>query len=218
MAGWAGGQCYNPGVSIHANQVQNRMATLPDKEITGLLHNWGNGDGSALDQLIPLVYEELRRMAHQYMRRERPGNTLQTSALINEAYIRLVDYKRMHWRDRAHFFAVAAQAMRRILIERARSRRRDKRGGAAQRVSLDEAADLVAERAAGLIALDAALTQLSAIAPRKGQVVELRYFGGLNIDEAAEVLGVSSPTVQREWRAAKAWLYRAISEGTGDEA
>jgi len=194
------------------------MATLSQRDITALLLDWGNGDKAALDELIPLVYEELRRMAHQYMRRERPGNTLQTSALINEAYIRLVDYKRMHWRDRAHFFAVAAQAMRRILIERARSRRRDKRGGAAQRVSLDEAADLVAERAAGLIALDAALTQLSAIAPRKGQVVELRYFGGLNIDEAAEVLGVSSPTVQREWRAAKAWLYRAISEGKRDEA
>lgn len=157
-------------------------------------------------------------MAHQFMRRERPGNTLQSSALINEAYIRLVDYRRMHWQDRAHFFAVAAQAMRRILVERARSRRRDKRGGATQKVSLDEVADLGAERPADLIALDDALTRLSAIDTRKGQVVELKYFGGLNIDEVAEVLGVSSPTVQREWRAAKAWLYRTISEGTRDEA
>jgi RNA polymerase sigma-70 factor, ECF subfamily len=152
------------------------------------------------------------------MRQERAGNTLQTSALINEAYIRLVDYNKMRWQDRAHFFAVAAQAMRRILVERARSRRRQKRGGAAQRVSLDEAADLADQRAADIIALDDALTDLCAIAPRKAQVVELRYFGGLNIDETAEVLGVSSPTVQREWRAAKAWLYRAISEGIGDEA
>jgi len=194
------------------------ITTLAQGDITALLIDWGNGDKAALDKLIPLVYEELRRMAHQYMRRERPGNTLQSSALINEAYIRLVDYRRMHWRDRAHFFAVAAQAMRRILVERARSRRRDKRGGAAQKVSLDETAAFAAERAADLIALDDALTQLSAIAPRKGQVVELRYFGGLNIDEAAEVLGISSPTVQREWRAAKAWLYRSISEGVRDEA
>lgn len=194
------------------------MATLSQSDITALLLDWGKGDKEALDKLIPLVYEELRQMAHQFMRRERPGNTLQSSALINEAYIRLVDYKRMQWQDRAHFFAVAAQAMRRILVERARSRRRDKRGGAAQKVSLDEATDLGAERAADLIALDHALTRLSAIDARKGQVVELRYFGGLNIDEAAEVLGVSSPTVQREWRAAKAWLYRTISEGACDEA
>jgi RNA polymerase sigma factor (TIGR02999 family) len=194
------------------------MATVSQKDITGLLLDWGSGDKEAFDKLIPLVYKELRRMAHFYMQRERAGNTLQTSALINEAYIRLVDYKRMRWQDRAHFFAVAAQAMRRILVERARSRRRDKRGGAAQKVSLDDAADLVVDRAADIIALDDALTDLSAIAPRKGQIVELRYFGGLNIDEAAEVLGVSSPTVQREWRAAKAWLYRAISEGIRDEA
>ena len=182
-----------------------------------MLHDWGNGDGTAFDQLIPLVYQELRRMAHQYMRRERPGATLQTTALINEAYLRLVDYKRMRWQDRAHFFAVSAQVMRRILVERARSRQSDKRGGAAQKVSLDEVADLAIERAPDLIALDNALTRLGAIAPRKVRIVELRYFGGLNLDETAEVLGVSSPTVQREWRAAKAWLYRAISEGIPDE-
>jgi RNA polymerase sigma factor (TIGR02999 family) len=192
------------------------MATLSQKDITGLLLDWGSGDRAALDKLIPLVYKELRRVAHQYMRRERAENTLQTSALINEAYIKLVDYKRMRWQDRAHFFAVAAQVMRRILVERARGRGRLKRGGAAQRVSLGEAAGQADGRAATIIALDNALTDLCAIAPRKAQVVELRYFGGLNIDETAEVLGVSSPTVQREWRAAKAWLYRAISEEIGD--
>ena len=193
------------------------MATLSRQDITGLLLDWGSGDRAAFDKLIPLVYKELRRVAHQYMRRERVENTLQTSALINEAYIKLVDYNRMRWQDRAHFFAVAAQVMRRILVERARGRSRLKRGGGGQRVSLDEAAGLVDERAATIIALDNALTDLCAIAPRKAQVVELRYFGGLNIDETAEVLGVSSPTVQREWRAAKAWLYRAISEEIGDE-
>ena len=193
------------------------MATLSQNDITDLLLDWGSGNRAAFDRLIPLVYKELRRMAHQHMRRERPGNTLQTSALINEAYIRLVDYNRTRWQDRAHFFAVAAQAMHRILVERARGRRRLKRGGGAQQVSLDEAAGLVDDRAANIIALDNALEELSAIAPRKAQVVELRYFGGLNIDETAEVLGVSSPTVQREWRAAKAWLYRAISEEISDE-
>ena len=156
-------------------------------------------------------------MAHQYMRRERAGNTLQTTALINEAYLRLVDYKRMRWQDRAHFFAVAAQVMRRILVERARSRQCDKRGGAVHIVSLDEAADLAIEHTQELIALDDALTRLATIAPRKVQIVELRYFGGLNLEETAELLGVSSPTVQREWRAAKAWLYRAISEGIPNE-
>ena len=193
------------------------MATFPDKEITGLLIDWGNGDGAAFEQLIPLVYQELHRLAHQYMRRERAGNTLQTTALINEAYLKLVDYKKMRWQDRAHFFAVAAQVMRRILVDRARGRQCDKRGGAAQRVSLDEAADLALEHAPDLIALDDALTKLATVAPRKVRIVELRYFGGLNLEETAEILGVSSPTVQREWRAAKAWLYRAMSEGIPDE-
>lgn len=194
------------------------MSRFSQNDITGLLLDWGSGDKAALDKLIPLVYKELRQLAHQYMRRERAGNTLQTSALINEAYIRLVDYKRTHLQDRSHFLAIAAQAMRRILVERARSRSRYKRGGGAQQVSLDEAATLVADQASGIIALDRALTELFAISTRKGQVVELRYFGGLNIDETAEVLGISSPTVQREWRAAKAWLYKAITEGIPDEA
>ena len=187
------------------------MDTLSQKEITGLLLDWGKGDRSALDELVPLVYKELRRMAHKYMRREREGNTLQSSALVNEAYIRLVDVNRIQWQDRAHFFAIAAQIMRQILVDRARSRHRDKRGGAAQRVPLDEAEVLAADRSPDVVALDQALTDLYAIAPRRGQIVELRYFGGLNIAETAEVLGVSSPTVQREWRSAKAWLLRALT-------
>lgn len=188
-----------------------QMDTLSQKDITGLLLDWGKGDRSALDELFPLVYKELRRMAHKKMRRERAGNTLQTSALINEAYIKLVDFNRIQWQDRGHFFAIAAQVMRQILVERARSRRRDKRGGAAQRVPLDEVEVLAADRSPDVVALDQALTDLYAIAPRRGQIVELRYFGGLNIDETAEVLGVSSPTVQREWRSAKAWLLRALT-------
>src|SRR5678815_1766250 len=188
-----------------------QMDTLSQKDITGFLLDWGKGDRSALDELVPLVYKELRRMAHKYMRRERAGNTLQTSALINEAYIRLVDVNRIQWQDRAHFFAIAAQIMRQILVDRARSRHRDKRGGATQRVPLDEAELLAADRTPDVVALDQALTDLYAIAPRRGQIVELRYFGGLNIDETAEVLGVSSPTVQREWRSAKAWLLRALT-------
>jgi len=193
------------------------MATLSQNEITGLLQEWGAGNKEAFDKLIPLVYRELRRMAQQYMRRERAGATLQTTALINELYIRLIDYTQMRWQDRAHFFAVAAQAMRRILVERARARHSDKRGAGTQMVSLDEAANLAVERTADLVALDDALISLASVAPRKVQIVELRYFGGLSIEEAAEVLGVSSPTVQREWRAAKAWLYRAISERISDE-
>lgn len=187
------------------------MATLSQKDITGLLLDWGNGDRAALDELVPLVYKELRRMAHKHMRRERAGNTLQTSALINEAYIRLVDFNRIQWQDRGHFFAIASQVMRQILVDYARSRRSDKRGGAMQKVQLDEAVVLAAARPPDVIALDQALTDLYAIAPRRGQIVELRYFGGLNIDETAEVLGVSSPTVEREWRSAKAWLLRALT-------
>lgn len=186
------------------------MLSQPD--ITSLLLDWGEGDGAALDKLTPLVYQELNRIARRYMRRERPGSTLQTAALINEAYLRLIDYQRVRWQDRTHFFALAAQAMRRILIERARARSREKRGGGLQRVSLDEAADLVATQADDLMALDDALSRLEEIAPRKARIVELRYFGGLTIDEAAQVVRVSTPTVEREWRAAKAWLHKTISE------
>jgi len=177
------------------------------------LLDWGKGNKAALDRVIPLVYQELRRLAHRQMRRERTGDTFQTTALINEAYLRLVDYARVRPRDRAHFFAIAAQAMRRILIERARSRRSTKRGSGAEKVSLDEVADVSHERAADLVALDEALTKLALIDPRKAQIVELKYFGGMTIEEAAEVLEVSTPTVERDWHMAKIWLHREVSKG-----
>ena len=161
--------------------------------------------------MIALVYQELRRLAHRQMRRERAGDTLQTTALINEAYLRLVDYTRVRPRDRSHFLAIAAQAMRRILIERARSRRSAKRGSGGQKVSLDEAAEVFNERAADLVALDEALTTLATIDPRKAEIVELKYFGGLTIEETAEVLEVSTPTVERDWHTAKIWLHREVS-------
>ena len=189
------------------------MANPSQEEITGLLLDWGNGDRAALDRVVPLVYRELRRLAHRQMRRERPDNTLQTTALVNEAYLRLVDYDRVRPRDRAHFFAIAAQAMRRILVERARARRSAKRGSGAQKVSLDEAPDVSDERAADVIALDEALTTLAALDPRKSQIVELKYFGGLTIEETAEVLDVSTPTVERDWRMARLWLHREIGKG-----
>jgi len=192
--------------------------TLSQNQVTQLLLDWGNGDKAALDKLVPVVYQELRRLAAYYMRRERPGHTLQTSALVNEAYMRLVDYSQMRWQSRAHFFAVAAQAMRRILVEHARKRHFAKRGGGAVQVSFDEAAIVSQEQASDLVALDDALTSLEAMDPRKARIVELRYIGGLNIEETAEVLAISPATVQREWRAAKAWLYRAIKEGARDEA
>lgn len=191
---------------------------LSQNQVTQLLLDWGNGDRAALDKLVPVVYQELRRLAAHYMRRERPGHTLQTSALVNEAYMRLIDYSQMRWQSRAHFFAVAAQAMRRILVEHARKRHFAKRGGGAVQVSFDEAAIVSQEQASDLVALDDALTSLEAMDQRKARIVELRYIGGLNIEETAEVLAISPATVQREWRAAKAWLYRAINEGARDEA
>jgi len=188
------------------------VTTLPKNEVTQLLLRWSEGDKAALGKLMPLVYRELRRLAGHYMRRERPGHTLQASALVNEAYLRLVDYRRMQWQNRAHFFAVAAQAMRRVLVEHARSRQYAKRGGTAQRISLDDVAVLTDQQAAELVALDEALTSLEALDARKARIVELRYIGGLSIEEAAETLGVSTATVERDWRSAKAWLYRAISQ------
>ncbi len=189
------------------------MTTLSQQQITQLLLDWSDGDKSALDALMPLVYEELRRLARHYMRGERQGHTLQTTALVNEAYTRLVDYKQMRWQDRAHFFAVAAQAMRRVLVDHARNHRRDKRGGGAVKVSLDEVATMADEQAAEMVALDAALTSLAEFDPRKSQIVELRYFGGLSIEETAEVLGISPVTVKRDWSTAKVWLHREISRG-----
>jgi RNA polymerase sigma factor (TIGR02999 family) len=189
------------------------MTTLSQQQITQLLLDWSDGDKSALDALMPLVYEELRRLARHYMRGERQGHTLQTTALVNEAYTRLVDYKQMRWQDRAHFFAVAAQAMRRVLVDHARNHRRDKRGAGAVKVSLDEVAMMADEQAAEMVALDAALTSLAEFDPRKSQIVELRYFGGLSIEETAEVLGISPVTVKRDWSTAKVWLHREISRG-----
>ena len=187
------------------------MAPSPGS-ITRLLVDWRDGDKAALDRLIPLVYKELHRLAGYYMRRQRADHTLQTSALINEAYLRLIDHKNMRWENRAHFYAVAAQAMRRILVDHARSGGYQKRGGGALKVSFDEAVIGADERAAELIALDDALKDLAVIDPRKSQIVALRYFGGLSVDETAEVIGVSPVTVMREWRSAKGWLLRAISK------
>jgi RNA polymerase sigma-70 factor (ECF subfamily) len=193
------------------------MEALSSKELTQLLLHWGKGDKAALDKLMPFVYGELHRLAHHYMQGERPGHTLQTTALINEAYLRLIDYRKMQWQDRAHFFAVAAQVMRRILVDSARSCHEAKRGGGVQKLSLDEAVAVSQEKSAEVIAVDDALKDLSALDPRKSQIVELRYFGGLNIEETAEVLKISPTTVQREWRSAKAFLHHAVTgEGTKD--
>jgi RNA polymerase sigma-70 factor, ECF subfamily len=192
------------------------MPKVSQEDITGLLLKWGSGDKAALDQLIPIVYEELRRLARGQMRRERPDHSLQTTALVNEAYIRLIDYNRIRPQDRSHFLAIATQAMRRILIERARSRKSTKRGSGAPRVSLEEAAYLVDSRDAEILALDEALKNLATIDPRKTQIVELKYFGGLTIDETAEVLGVSTPTVERDWHIAKIWLHRELRGNHND--
>jgi RNA polymerase sigma factor (TIGR02999 family) len=192
------------------------MQTHSPKEITRLLVAWGDGDQSALDELAPLVQEELHRLAHHYMGHERPGHTLQTSALVNEAYIRLIDLKNVRWQNRAHFFAVAAQLMRRTLVDFARDRQYLKRGGGALQVSLGEAAAYTECRSSDLVALDEALIALAEVDPRKGQVVEMRFFGGLSVEEVAEVLKVSKETVMRDWRLAKVWLLRELNK-TSDE-
>ncbi len=188
--------------------------TPSSQEITQWLVAWSNGDQAALHQLIPLVHEELRRLAHRYMRQERRRKghsiTLQTSALVNEAYLRLIDAGNVQWQNRAHFFAISAQLMRRILVDYARSRNYVKRGGEALRVSLEEAADFSAEQAPDLVALDDALNGLAKIDERKSRVVELRFFGGLSVAETAEVLKVSPDTVMRDWRLAKSWLLHEL--------
>jgi len=181
----------------------------PIGEVSGLLRAWGDGDRRALDQLTPIVYDELRRLASHYMRGERPGHSLQATALVNEAYMRLVDYKGMQWQNRAHFFAVSAQLMRRILVEHAR-RHNLKRGGGVQHVVLEDTAVIGGERDEDLVALDDALHALASIDSRKAQVVELRFFGGLSVEETAEVLRVSAVTVMRDWSTARAWLYREM--------
>jgi len=179
--------------------------------VTQLLKAWSHGDQSARDQVMSLVYQELRRMAHRHMRKERPGHTLQTSALVHEAYVRLVDQTEVEWRNRAHFYGIAAQMMRRILVDHARSRQYAKRGGDARPVSLDEGAIVSEARTAEVIALDEALVSLAAVDQRKSQIVELRFFGGLSIEETAGVLAVSPGTVMRDWTLAKAWLRREMS-------
>lgn len=188
------------------------------QDLTQLLVNWRNGDQESLDVLIPLVNDELRRLARQYMRRENPGHSLQTSALVNEAYLRLIDQRHVQWQNRAHFFGIAAQLMRRILIDHARKAQYAKRGGGAIRVSLDETAAVTEARAAELIAVDEALEKLTAMDARKGRIVELRFFGGLTEEETAESMDISVPTVQREWRGAKAWLHRMLTVGGDDES
>ena len=180
-----------------------------------MLRAWTDGDASALERLTPIVYEELHRLARSYMRGERPGHSLQTTALVNEAYMRLVGYERMRWQNRAHFFAVSAQVMRRILVDHAR-RHNLKRGGGVPHVSLDEAALVGGNRAADLVALDDAMRTLAQLDPRKAQVVEMRFFGGLDVNETANVLKISPATVMRDWSTAKAWLYRELAAGTGD--
>jgi RNA polymerase sigma factor (TIGR02999 family) len=185
---------------------------LSGNEATLLLRAWGAGDREALDRLTPIVYDELRRLARRYLQRERPGHSLQATALVNEAYLRLVDYKHMQWQDRSHFFAVSAQLMRRILVEHAR-RHNLKRGGNVQHVALEESAVVGGGRPGDLVALDDALNELARLDPRKARVVEMRFFGGLSVEEIAQVLGVSPVTVMRDWTTAKAWLYRELTQG-----
>jgi RNA polymerase sigma-70 factor (ECF subfamily) len=186
------------------------MSAQTPADMTQLLLEWRNGDASALDRLMPLVYDELRRLARKCLRRERPGHTMQTTTLVHEAYLRLVDANRVPWQDRAHFFAIAAQLMRRVLVDEARKRHFKKRGGEFTQISLDEAMLVSREREEELLALDEALDRLAQFAARKCRVVELRFFAGLSIEETAAALNVSTDIVKREWRTAKLWLLREL--------
>ena len=189
------------------------MTELPPKspEITQLLVAWGKGDQTALDQLIPAVHAELRRIAGAFMRRQNPGHTLQASALVNEAFLRLVDSNKVNWQSRTHFFAVSAQLMRRILVDAARRRNSLKRGGDRMRITLDDRVDVSDEAETDLVALDEALTRLASLNPRHSRIVELRYFGGLTEEQIAEALKISARTVRRDWSVARAWLYRELN-------
>jgi RNA polymerase sigma factor (TIGR02999 family) len=200
------------GAQYNGDQVFPIMSeeVRSQRNITQLLHDWRAGDQQALNQLIPLVHEELHRIASRYMKNERRGHTLQTTAVVNEAYEKLLEHRQIQWQDRGHFFAIAAQIMRRILIDHARKRLTAKRQGARERISLDEIALVSEPRAEELVALDHALTELAALDPQKSRIVELKFFGGLTTEEIAEVEQVSTSTIEREWRTAKAWLYRAI--------
>ena len=186
------------------------MAANGPAEVTVLLKAWGNGDRAALERLTPVVYDELRRIARRYMRNERAGNTLQTTALVNEVYLRLVDVKNVDWQHRAQFFAISAQMMRRILVDAARARGSHKRGGGAEKVNVDEVALVSPQPEDSIVALDAALEEFAKIAPRQAKVVELRYFGGLNAEEIAEVMQTSSRTIERDWQFARSWLMREL--------
>ena len=186
--------------------------TASDHQVTELLQAWGGGDLGARDRLMPLVYQELRRRAAAYLRREARDHTLQPTALVHEAYLRLVDQRRAVWQNRAQFFGVASQMMRRILVDRARGRRMAKRSGRWARVTLDEAAAVSPQADVDVLDLDEALTRLAAFDPRKSQIAELRFFGGLSLAETGELLGISLATVERDWQAARAWLFKALSE------
>jgi RNA polymerase sigma factor (TIGR02999 family) len=181
------------------------------ENVTGLLVDWSNGDQTAYERLVPLVYAELHRLAHHYMNRERGDHTLQTTALVNEAYVRLVDQKKTHWQNRAQFFGICAEMMRRILVDYARQQQYQKRGGGAQRVTLDETAQVAEGKTTDLVALDEALKSLAQFDPRKARVVELRFFGGLSVEETAEVMGIHPNTVIRDWSVARSWLYKAVT-------
>lgn len=201
-AGRAGGPC----------TLGPAMTPAPIPQLTQMLVAWSGGDAAALDDLVPHVEAELRRLARSYLRREREGHLLQTTALINEAYLRLIDQRAVRWQNRAHFFGIAAQMMRRILVSMARARQADKRGGDAPAVPFDETLVPSHERATALVALDDALTALAALDPRRARVVELRYFGGLGVEESAEVLQVSPETVMRDWKRARAWLRASLND------
>jgi RNA polymerase sigma factor (TIGR02999 family) len=203
------------GAAVGAYNAADFFMTATPQTLTQLLSAWSEGDRAALEQLMPMVYQELRRLAGRHLAHERLGHTLQTTALVHEAFLRLIDQKRVRWQNKAHFLGIAAQMMRRILVDYARGRRYAKRGGGAPVVSLEEAATVSMERAADLVAIDDALTRLSELDARKGRVVELRFFGGLSVEETAEVLQVSPNTVLREWRTAKAWLHRELSAPGG---
>jgi RNA polymerase sigma-70 factor (ECF subfamily) len=194
------------------------MAKGPSLDVTELLLAWSNGDRAALDELIPLVHEELLVLAHRYMARENAGHTLQSTALVNEAYLRMVDMRRVEWQNRAHFLAVAARVMRHVLVDLARSKRSQKHGAGAPRVSLDEALGLASTPVYDVLGLDQALDALTALDPRRGKVVELRIFGGLTIEETAAALNVSTDTVTRDWKLAKAWLARELAGTRGTSA
>ena len=188
----------------------------PQSDATDLLLAWSGGDPSAFDRLVPLIYRELRVLARRYMRRERADHTLQPTALVNEAYLRLIDVNRIQWQNRAHFLAVASQTMRRILVEFARQRHRLKRGGDVVAVTIDDAREIAQEKGADVVALDDALSQLATFDQRMSQVVELRFFGGLSVQETADVLNVSPETVMRDWKTAKAWLLRELSRSRSE--